>query len=184
MIHRGFSVVRFAAVTAILCCCIQAQSQAVNPSYKKWLDCDIDWIIGDSTVVVGPEFSIKLSFQKRPVTAVRLMLGRGWTSSAGFNDMGVVATAETDSQGIARFFAIPLEHIRQSRRMVCSFLRVLIFKFVLAGALAGRCQWNGRSDQFLPVFCEGSLSPLRILMMWPNLFRTSRFNFWICGRPI
>ena len=107
IIHHSFGGVRLAALVVSFLCCTQAQSQTVNSSYKKWLDCDVDWIIGDSTFVAGPEFSIRLSFRRNPITTARLLLGRGWTSSAGFSDMGVVATAETDSEGIARFFAIP-----------------------------------------------------------------------------
>jgi hypothetical protein len=107
MTHPGFSIVRFAAVVALLCCSGRAQDQTVDPSYKKWLECDIEWIISDSTFVAGPEFSLKLSFQKEPLPTVHLILSHRWSPSPGFTKMGEVATAETDSQGVARFFGIP-----------------------------------------------------------------------------
>src|SRR4029077_5387548 len=53
------------------------------------------------------DFSVKLSFREAPVEGARLILARG--GMAGNNpDHGLnEATAQTDSTGVAHFFAIP-----------------------------------------------------------------------------
>ncbi len=85
--------------------CLDAHSQEnTEMNGHRWLDCDVDWLIG-TPHDVGPNFTVKVSFHKRPVTSVRLLLtGR----EPALDDRGgrTVATSETDSRGVAQFFAI------------------------------------------------------------------------------
>ena len=75
----------------------RAQSADEVRPPRKWLECDVDWIIsGDEKV--GPDFSLEISFDDGPLTGARIELE---------HDGKVVATAKTDSRGLAHFTAIP-----------------------------------------------------------------------------
>ena len=75
---------------------ILAQNQTTDQPHHKWLDCDLSWIFTPETV--GPTFSVMISFRDSLIAGAQLTLeGNGKT----------VATARTDSDGIARFEKIP-----------------------------------------------------------------------------
>ena len=90
------SLWRLAAVVTFLACAAGAQSQTDGQTLRKWLDCDVSWIFSDATV--GPDFLLKVSFHGTPVAGHRISLRK---------DREVVATARTNSQGNARFHAVP-----------------------------------------------------------------------------
>ena len=72
---------------------------------KKWLDCDGSWLFTNDPV--GHDFSVKLSFREAPVTGARLILARRGIARNNPDDALVEATAQTDSRGVADFFASP-----------------------------------------------------------------------------
>ena len=86
---------------AILSHLVYGQEKVVNESYKKWPSCDVDWIFSEEEV--GSDYSLKVSFRGTPVTGSRITLNKAINASGD----GVVATAKTDSRGIAHFRAIP-----------------------------------------------------------------------------
>jgi len=79
-----------------LCSLVRAQEQTIAEPYKKWLDCDVDWIFSEETV--GSSFSLQMSFHGSPIPAIRISLSQNGN---------VVATAKTNSHGVAHFDAIP-----------------------------------------------------------------------------
>jgi len=88
---------------AILSCAACAQEQELSQPYKKWLLCDVDFLF--TTETVGPDFSVRLFSEQAPPAGVRLKLVRGGTEWKP-GDGRVVATAKTDSTGVAQFLAI------------------------------------------------------------------------------
>lgn len=95
----AFSWVGIAGVSALVVVLFgmaNAQGQELTEPYKKWLDCDVDWIFNEEEV--GPSFSLKTSFHGTPVTGARITLNK---------DGKVAATATTNRKGVARFFSIP-----------------------------------------------------------------------------
>lgn len=94
---------RFGLLIAILACGAYGQKQELDKPHRKWLECDVDFLF--TTETVGPDFSLSVSFKDAPIVGVRVSLVRGgveWKPGDG----EVVATAETDSSGIAQFYAI------------------------------------------------------------------------------
>jgi hypothetical protein len=88
--------VRLVLSVVILSGLVHAQEQGSPEPHKKWLDCDVDWIFSEETV--GPGFSMQLSFHGSPIAGVRISLSKNGS---------VVATAKTNSHGVADFKAIP-----------------------------------------------------------------------------
>jgi len=96
MAFFGLSVRRVSTLVAVLVCTANAQDQELNEPHKKWLDCDVSWLISEA--MVGPSFSLKISFRSLPVSGPRISLSK---------DGRVVATARTNRNGVARFNRIP-----------------------------------------------------------------------------
>lgn len=84
------------SLLVVLFCTANAQGQELTEPYKKWLDCDVDWIFAEEAV--GPSFLLKRSFHGTPVAGTRIMLNK---------DGKVAATATTNQKGVARFVSIP-----------------------------------------------------------------------------
>jgi hypothetical protein len=102
-----FSVVRLAVALTILGGFSFAQDQGANDAHPKrtWLECGVDWIFTHRDV--GSDFSVKLSFHQAPLSGLRIGLARGGMLPDAGNPSGLVATAVTDSSGVARFSAVP-----------------------------------------------------------------------------
>ena len=91
----------------VLCSPLSAQTAAaqnnvalkkdLKQEYRRWLNCDIDRISSESET--GPDFSIRLSYRKSPLSGYRVTV-------IGDGDQ-LVAADQTDSQGIARSVGIP-----------------------------------------------------------------------------
>jgi hypothetical protein len=83
----------------------QTGTEAAHQS-RGWLECDVDWIVGDHDHR-GPDFTVKVSFRSQQISGVKVSLTR---ETAPLDEPGrfVVATGDTDSDGDAHFFAIPL----------------------------------------------------------------------------
>jgi hypothetical protein len=75
---------------------VRAQDQTVAEPYKKWLECDLDWLFTRETV--GPTFSVRMTYRNSPITHTPLTLGQDGTK---------VLTAATNSDGIAFFDQVP-----------------------------------------------------------------------------
>jgi hypothetical protein len=71
-----------------------ARAQEFDHEFDRM--CVFDFLYSQATV--GPDFSLKISFHEAPVAGSRISL---------MKDERAVATAKTDSHGIARFTAIP-----------------------------------------------------------------------------
>jgi|SRR5215831_4110090 len=54
----------------------------------------------------GPNFTVRISFREQPIVGLKVILGVV-TTEFGQNAGEIIATARTDSDGIAHFFAIP-----------------------------------------------------------------------------
>ncbi|HKV80520.1 MAG TPA: hypothetical protein VJP02_20385 [Candidatus Sulfotelmatobacter sp.] len=81
------------------------QVNADATPYRRWLLCDIGWLIGEHYRTAS-DFAVRLAYRSQvvPSTKIVLMIKRDKSNrSAG----RVVATAETDADGVAHFFAIP-----------------------------------------------------------------------------
>ena len=90
------AVARLSAFLVLLVCTANAQERELAEPYKKWLDCDVDWIFTEEAV--GPSFSLKASFHGTPVAGARITLNK---------DGKVATTATTNQHGVARFVSIP-----------------------------------------------------------------------------
>jgi hypothetical protein len=75
---------------------VRAQEPTIAQPHRKWLDCDIDWIFSEETV--GPRFSLQMSFKGSAIPGVQIFLSQGGNA---------VATARTNSCGVAHFDTIP-----------------------------------------------------------------------------
>lgn len=96
MAFSWVGVARLSALLVVLVCAANAQEQGLAEPYKKWLDCDVDWIFAEEAV--GPSFSLKTSFHGTPIAGARITLNK---------DGKVAATATTNQHGVARFVSIP-----------------------------------------------------------------------------
>jgi len=76
-----------------------AQTAAVDRDPQ--MSCTASWTIGDP-YHQGPNFKIIVSFRDQPVFGAKVVL----TDETAHPSSGVVATAETDPDGVAHFFAI------------------------------------------------------------------------------
>ena len=91
-------ILRFAFAITVLAGCIPCRAQVVSNPYRKWLDCDVDWIFTES--IVGSDFPMKVNFHGTPLARIKISLRQS------VNGDKVAATAETDSHGIVHFHAI------------------------------------------------------------------------------
>jgi hypothetical protein len=83
---------------------MEAHAQTRPQDEHRWLRCDVDWLF--SIHNTGPNFTVNVSFHNNPVSSVRILLARKDTQPDE-RAWAIVATSETDSRGIGRFFAIP-----------------------------------------------------------------------------
>jgi hypothetical protein len=79
------------------------RGQATPERHSKWLDCDVSWISSDYHT--GPNFTAKVGFRGQPIPAVKVLLSK--EDQFTRDGAHIVATDETDADGIAHFFAIP-----------------------------------------------------------------------------
>jgi len=79
---------------------VHAQSASVDRDH--WMSCTVTGLIGDH-YLQGPNFSIRVFFRDQPVSGVKVVL----TDETAQPSPGVMGTAHTGSDGVARFFAIP-----------------------------------------------------------------------------
>lgn len=86
---------------AVLNCYALAQTQTIGEPHHKWPDCGVDLMFSEATF--GPNFSLKVWHHGTPVSGARIKLNKAVNASGD----GIVASARTDSRGIARFRAIP-----------------------------------------------------------------------------
>jgi len=93
------------AVTLIFCCPGSAQENNIDPQYKRSINCLVTRSFTAETC--GPDFSIKLVFHEHPVTGVSVLLIRGGMMRNSPDDGAILASASTNSEGTARFFAVP-----------------------------------------------------------------------------
>ena len=93
------------AVTLIFCCPGSAQENNIDPQYKRSINCLVTRSFTAETF--GPDFSIKLVFHEHPVPGVSVLLIRGGMMRNSPDDGAILASASTNSEGTARFFAVP-----------------------------------------------------------------------------
>ena len=81
-----------------------ANAQTNSADIGHWLTCNVDWIFTDYRS--GPNFTVRVSFREQPISDVKVVLTG---EAAGPNQVTgrIVATGDTDSDGVAHFFAIP-----------------------------------------------------------------------------
>jgi hypothetical protein len=106
---RWLSMLLFAvtidAVTlaAVTLGAVTSNAQTALVDWDRWMSCTVTGLIGDR-YHQGPNFNITVSFREQPVSGVKVVL----TDATAQPSPGVAATADTDRDGTAHFFAIPL----------------------------------------------------------------------------
>jgi hypothetical protein len=95
----------FIAVSLIFCCCASAQENNLDPQYTRSVNCLVSRSF--TTETFGPDFSIKLVLHEHPISGVSVLLIRGGMMRNSPDDGAILASAPTNSEGIARFFAVP-----------------------------------------------------------------------------
>ena len=82
-----------------------SHAQTLESQYRRWLTCDVVWGLTDAHHT-GSSFRVKISFRGEPISGVQVSLTRVIPPEDGSGNL-VLATGETDSDGIARFIALP-----------------------------------------------------------------------------
>jgi hypothetical protein len=91
-------IVLFASAIGI--CSASAQTESADLGH--WANCDADWPVEDHQS--GPNFTVRITFREQPIVGVRVVLTDG---DSGQPQGNIVSTAESDSTGVAHFFATP-----------------------------------------------------------------------------
>ncbi len=81
---------------------VTADAQTAAVDWDRWSSCTATGLIGDRHHE-GPDFTVRVSFRERPVSGVKVVLA----DETAQPSPGVEATADTDPDGVARFFRIP-----------------------------------------------------------------------------
>jgi hypothetical protein len=84
---------------------LTAQASADDAPRHRWLECDGSWLIGDH-LYMASDFIVRLHYHKQGIPGTKILLSVSPKSGNVFSGR-IVATAETDSDGIAHFVAIP-----------------------------------------------------------------------------
>ena len=89
----------------VLGCSLQVGAQDHGEAHRRWLPCDVSWAVGDHDHT-SPDFTVRVHYRQQPVASVKVRL-TSEEAEGQAADGRVVATADTDSDGNAHFFAIP-----------------------------------------------------------------------------